>query len=865
MSKLTPLLDQYHRIKREYSGTILLFRMGDFYETFYEDAQIASEVLGIALTSRPHGKKARVPLAGVPYRSAEPYMAKLVKAGYKVAVCEQTEDPKHAKGLVRREVTEVITPGTVVRPSLLDEKRNNHLVSVARAENGFGVAICDLSTGEFSATETGADDLIEELKRLSPSELLLPESEDGSLYGKICSVTGVQDYFFSPGHAREKVLSHFGVSNLDGLGLAGMPASIGAAGALLAYLEQTQKKALPHIQTLRVYSVRDFMFLDDATIRNLELLEGIRGVKEGTLLHVLDATKTAMGARLLRKIIVSPLLSAEEIARRQDGVDLFLSGSVLRLELRRLLGKIGDLERLNGRVSCERASPRDLAALADSLELIPEMKRALSDARSSLLDEAKDQLIDLSEVCDELRRALAGNPPLSPRDGGIVREGYSPELDELKTIARGGKDLIARLQARERERTGIASLKVGFNSVFGYYIEVTKPNLSHVPPDYTRKQTLANAERFVTPELKEYESKILGAEERSKSMEYDIFVTLRKRVAEHASEIASIARAAALLDVLASLAEVAALGGYVRPEVGNWEEIDIVEGRHPVVERLASGFVPNDVHLDREDSQILIVTGPNMAGKSTFIRQLALIVLMSQIGSFVPARRARVGIVDRIFTRVGASDDLSRGVSTFLAEMSETALILNSATERSLVILDEIGRGTSTFDGLSIAWAVVEYIHENPKVRAKTLFATHYHELTELEKVLSRVKNLNVAVLERGDDVVFLRKVVPGAADKSYGIYVAKLAGIPDEVVRRAREVLSNLENDEMTAGNLPRIGRGKMAPRSERGEQLTFFSTEPHPVLKELEELNVNELSPLEALRILDRLKEKYSRRDSG
>jgi DNA mismatch repair protein MutS len=860
MSKLTPLLDQYHRIKREYSETILLFRMGDFYETFYEDAEIASEVLGIALTSRPHGKNARVPLAGVPYRSVEPYMAKLVRAGYKVAVCEQTEDPKQAKGLVRREVTEVITPGTVVRPSLLDEKKNNNLVSVARVENEFGVAVCDLSTGEFSVTKTGAEDLLEELKRLSPSELLLDESEDGAFYEKICSVTTMQDYFFSLGHAREKVLSHFGVSNLNGLGLAGMPACTCAAGAALSYLEQTQKKTLPHIRALRVYSIKDFMFLDSATIRNLEIVEGTQGTGEGTLLRVLDATKTAMGARLLRKALVSPLLDAGEIVRRQDGVDLFLSRSVLRLELRKLLAKIGDLERLNGRVSCERASPRDLATLADSLELVPEMKRALSEARSPLIDEARDDLVDVSGMTEELRRALAPDPPLSTRDGGIVKEGYSEELDELRGIASGGKDWIARLQTRERERTGITSLKVGYNSVFGYYIEVTRPNLSNVPEDYTRKQTLANAERFVTPELKEYESKILGAEERSKSMEYDIFVALRKRVAERAPEITSIARALATLDMLASLSEVAALGGYTRPEVGEWDEIEIVEGRHPVVERLVPGFVPNDVQLSREDSQILIVTGPNMAGKSTFIRQLALLVLMAQVGSFVPAKKARVGIVDRIFTRVGASDDLSRGVSTFLAEMSETALILNSATERSLVILDEIGRGTSTFDGLSIAWAVVEYIHENPKVRAKTLFATHYHELTELEKVLGRVKNLNVAVLERGDEVVFLRKVVPGAADKSYGIYVAKLAGIPDEVVRRAREVLSNLESDEMTSGNLPRIGRGRMAPKGEREQQLTFFSTERHPVLRELEQLNVNELSPLEALKILDQLKKKYA-----
>jgi len=861
MSKLTPLLEQYHRIKKDYRHTILLFRMGDFYETFYEDAQVASEVLGIALTSRPHGRKGRVPLAGVPYRSVESYMARLVRAGYKVAVCEQTEDARYAKGIVKREVTEVVTPGTIVRPSLLEEKKNNYLVSACKSDDRFGIAVCDLSTGEFLVTEVDDSAVLEEVKRVSPSELLLPESLEVAGFSTVCPITEMEDHLFSLGLATDRVVSHFKVVSLDGLGLDGMPTAVCAAGASLAYLEDTQKRSLPHIRSIRIYAVSDYMILDSATVRNLELVEKIReGAKEGTLLDLLDMTRTHMGGRLLRKHLLSPLMNVEEIRKRQDGVEEQLKKSLMRLELRKLLGKLSDIERLNARVCCERANPRDLLSLANSLELIPEVKKVLTESVSAITLEASRDLGDVSDVVSIVKSALVDDPPISVRDGGIIREGYDSVLDKLKSISRGGKKWIAELQTKERQRTGIASLKVGFNNVFGYYIEVTKPNLSHVPQSYTRKQTLANAERFITPELKEYESRILGAEERSKSMEYDIFVSLRRKVAEHSARIADAAVAVARLDVLASMAEVAALRGYSRPVVGESEEIEITEGRHPVVEHLNPGFVPNDVNLNNGSSQILIVTGPNMAGKSTFIRQIAEIVLLAQIGSFVPAKKARIGVVDRIFTRVGASDDLSRGVSTFLAEMNETALILNSATEKSLIILDEIGRGTSTFDGLSIAWAVVEYLHENPRVSAKTLFATHYHELTELEKMLPRVRNLNIAVLEKGDDIVFLRKVVAGAADKSYGIQVAKLAGIPVQVVQRAKEVLSNLESDELTPGNLPRIGRGKRAPRRESREQLSLFVSEPHPILNELKEVDLNELSPIDALNLLNDLKKKYS-----
>jgi DNA mismatch repair protein MutS len=859
MLTLTPLLDQYHKIKKDHKDTVLLFRMGDFYETFYDDARLASDVLGIALTSRPHGKKGRVPLAGVPYRSVDTYIARLVKAGHRVAICDQMEDPKQARGLVRREVTEVVTPGTIVRPSLLEDKKNNYLVSLCKMEDKYGIAICDLSTGEFLVTEVGDGAVLEEVKRVAPSELLVPESFDDSMFANICPITRRDDYLFDFASGTERVISHFKVSHLTGLGLDEKPGAVCAAGACLSYLEETQKRTLPHIRSIRTYAPSDYMTLDSATIRNLELTDRIHGGKEGTLLGLLDVTKTPMGGRLLRRYLLSPLMNVEGIKVRQDGIEELLRASATRLEVRKILSRLADIERLTARVSCDRATPRDLLALADSLALVPEVKRILIDTRSSIVIEAAKDLGDTSGIVAAVKNAIVDAPPISAKDGGIIREGYDASLDELKSISRGGKKWIAELQARERQRTGIASLKVGFNNVFGYYIEITKPNLPLVPADYTRKQTLTNGERFTTPELKEYESKILGAEERSKSMEYDIFADLRRKVAEHSAEIMLAASGIARLDVLSSLAEIAALRGYARPEVGEWDEIDIIEGRHPVVEYLHSGFVPNDMHLSNRVSQIAIVTGPNMAGKSTYIRQVAEIVLLAQVGSFVPARSARIGLVDRIFTRVGASDDLARGVSTFLAEMNETALILNSATERSLIILDEIGRGTSTFDGLSIAWAVVEYLHENPKVRAKTLFATHYHELTELEKMLPRVKNLSIAVLEKDDNIVFLRKVIPGAADRSYGIQVAKLAGIPVEVIQRAKEVLSNLESDELTSTQLPRIGRGKKGPKVESKNQLSIFVMEPHPLLKDLKELDVNKLTPVEALNLLEKLKEKY------
>ncbi|MFQ5905917.1 MAG: DNA mismatch repair protein MutS, partial [bacterium] len=571
MSKLTPLLEQYHRIKRNYRHTILLFRMGDFYETFYEDARVASEVLGIALTSRPHGRKERVPLAGVPYRSVESHMAKLVRAGHKVAICEQTEDPRHARGIVRREVTEVVTPGTIVRPSLLEEKKNNFLVSVCKPGDRFGMAVCDLSTGEFSVTEIDDSAVLEEVKRVSPSELLLPESMDDSAFSRICPVTRMEDYLFSSGPARDRVAAHFEVVNLDGLGLDEMPAAVCAAGASLAYLEETQKRSLPHIRSIRTYAISDYMILDSATVRNLELVEKIHGGgKEGTLLDLLDVTRTPMGGRLLRRHLLSPLMNVEKIRKRQDGVEEQLNKSAVRLELRKLLGRLSDMERLNARVSCERANPRDLLALANSLELIPEVKGILRETTSAAVLEATRDLGDVLDIVAIVKSALVDDPPLSSKDGGIIREGYDSNLDELRSISRGGKRWIAELQVKEREKTGIASLKVGFNNVFGYYIEVTKPNLPLVPQDYTRKQTLTNAERFITPELKEYESKILGAEERSRTMEYDIFVTLRKKVAEHSSRIADVAGAVARLDVLSSMAEVAALRGYVRPAVGDW-------------------------------------------------------------------------------------------------------------------------------------------------------------------------------------------------------------------------------------------------------------------------------------------------------
>ncbi len=720
MPKLTPLLQQYHRIKKEHQGTILFFRIGDFYETFYEDARICSEVLGIALTSRPHGKENRIPLAGVPHQAVEGYAIKLLRSGYKVALCDQVEDPRLAQGakrIVKREVREVITPGTVTIPALLEEGRNNFLVGLAREGDRFGIARSDLSTGEFSVTEVEKGDLTEELYRIEPTEILLAASllsDSPSLQEQLAQVnpniTVREEHHFTYDLAHERLLNHFQVASLSGFGCDGMRVGISAAGAVLAYLEETQNTRIEHIQKLIPYFPSDYLILDEMTRRNLELVEKCgeekKGGGEGTLLGVLDETRTPMGKRLLRQWVLSPLLDLAKIQSRQDGVEELFLSTFLREDLRRILGKLSDLERTNGRIACGKGNGRDLIALKNSLKRLPQLTQ-IGQPESTILRSSIQKIGEFQPLVQLIEERIVEDPPLSITEGGTIREGFHPQLDELREMAFRGKDWIARLEEIERKRTGISSLKVGFNYIFGYYIEVTKPNLKRVPPNYIRKQTLVNGERYVTKELQDYEAKVLGAEERMKALEYEIFIETRDSIAKETPRIQETTRALAELDGLASLATVALTKGYVRPQVNDGDEIQVEDGCHPVVaESAQEGFVPNDAYLTNTTDQILLITGPNMSGKSTFLRQVGLLVIMAQMGGFVPAKKARIGLVDRIFTRVGASDDLSKGISTFLAEMIEIANILHNATSKSLLLLDEIGRGTATFDGLSIAWDI---------------------------------------------------------------------------------------------------------------------------------------------------------------
>jgi len=843
--------------------------MGDFYETFYEDALITSRVLGIALTSRNHGKSQKVPLAGFPHQSLDRYVALLMAAGYKVAVCDQLEDAQFAKGIVKRDVTEVITPGTALRPSLLDEKRNNYLLSIASNDEKFGLAAIDLSTGNFSLTEISKlEELSSEIAKFEPREILLPALNKDILLPGDYTLTIKENDYFSLDYGYQKLCNQFQILSLEGFGCEDLKAGICAAGAILAYLEENQKTTLNHIRAPKVYNSLNFMVLDNVAQVNLELVRRIREPEsqEGTLLAILDKTCTPMGARELRSWLLAPLLNVAEIQRRQRIVKSFVESPNVREELRDNLKNIYDLERLSSRISCGRAGPRDLVALKDSLSYIPKI-RGILEQRNDLLREFTLKLSNFSQTVGLIEKTIVDDPPLSATEGGVIREGISQDLDILRDLSLHSKEWIANLQIKERERTGIQSLKVGYNNVFGYYIEVTKPNLRLVPPDYIRKQTIANGERFVTPELKEYETKVLDAEEKMRKLEYELFLGLRSQVALEVPKIQESAKVIAEIDSLLSLALVAVANGYCCPEVNEESLILIKEGRHPIVEKLLpeGNFVPNDTLMDNEENTILIITGPNMAGKSTYLRQIALIIIMAQIGSYVPAKEARIGVVDRIFTRVGAADDLAKGRSTFLIEMSEAANILHNATPKSLVLLDEIGRGTSTFDGLSIAWAVTEYLHNNPKVSCKTLFATHYHELTDLAAVLPRVKNYNVLVKEWGDEIVFLRKVVEGSCDRSYGIQVAKLAGLPPEVVERAKEVLSNLEMDELTPDRFPRLARRDQRPQTPVHQQLDLFSPLEHSIIEELKKLEILKLSPLEALNKLAELKKKLLGKING
>ena len=843
----TPIRQQYLRIKRRYPEAIVFFRLGDFYETFDEDAKIASRELEIVLTSREMGKGHRVPMAGIPYHALDNYLARLINRGYKVAICEQMTKPGETKGLVQREVVRLVTPGTVVEPSLLDSKSNNYLVSLVLGEDEAGIAYVDITTSEFATTQVPFHRIVPELERLKPSEVIVAKGADLSVVRLSAPVTRLDDYWFELEVAQEILLDHFGVATLDGFGCGHLPLALSAAGAIIHYIQETQKGVLGQLTRLTTYSTDSFMALDEQTQRNLELFHSSRsGSVGGSLLGVIDLTRTAMGGRLLKRWLGQPLLDITELNKRQDAIGWFYDSTLARNQTISLLGEVADPERLINRIKGGIAAPRELASLRRSLEVIPKLRQVLE-----LIDWLKDELKPCPEVVDLVSRAIVEQPD----EGGVIRGGFAEELDSLRQASKNAKQYLADLERKEREKTGIKSLKVGFNKVFGYYIEVSKPNLPQVPQDYIRKQTLVGGERFFTPELKEYESLILNAEVRIAELEGQIFRQVCNQVGAESERISVSANALANIDVFSSLAEVAVRYSYVRPKLTTDSEIVISDGRHPVVERslLEGGFVPNDTYLSNGDAQLIVLTGPNMSGKSTYLRQVALIVLLAQIGSFVPAESVTIGIVDRIFTRIGAREDLPAGQSTFMVEMVETANILNNATPRSLIILDEIGRGTSTYDGLSIAQAVAEYIHSYPRLGAKTLFATHYHELVELASFLPRVKNFNVAVSEEGGEVTFLYRIVPGGVDKSYGIHVAKLAGLPKSVVHRAREVLEELEGDSRTA----RRSKGRRRAKEAISQQLPLLG-QKSPLMEELEKLDIDSLTPLEAITKLYELQKK-------
>ncbi|MDT8441326.1 MAG: DNA mismatch repair protein MutS [Desulfuromonadales bacterium] len=871
MAKTTPMMQQYLEIKADHPDAILFFRLGDFYEMFLDDAVVASRILDITLTSRNKGADEEIPLCGIPFHSCQPYIAKLVQHGHKVAICEQVEDPKTAKGIVRREVVRVVSPGLVVDSGTIDPRRNNYLLAVAGRESAdaaCGLGFVDITTGEFRITELdGLDAVAGEILARDPAEVLLPDGSDGawlhdrlqvSLAGR--TVNRVAEWALSDDRTVQLLGEFFPDGSLEAFGCADLPGARLAAGMLLHYLREARQGAVSHLQPPRTYHCRDYMVLDEFTRRNLELTATLHdGKRHGSLLGVLDRTVTAMGARKLRHWITHPLVDLDRIRARHAAVAELVEESLRRDELRERLDGIHDLERLNGRIAMATGNAKDLVALQVSLQRLPAIKVLLAELQSPLLDRLRDAIDPLDDVVALIGQAIVDDPPFVLREGGLIRAGYHAGLDELRQISREGKGWIARLEQEEKARTGIASLKVRFNRVFGYYIEITRSHLDRVPDDYQRKQTLANAERFITPALKEYEEKVLGAEEKLVEIEYDLFQQVRRQVAAEGERIRAVADCLATLDVLLGLADLAHERDYCLPAMDESTELLIVEGRHPVIEAMSLGerFVANDVRLDTAQNQILIITGPNMAGKSTFMRQVALIVLLAQMGSLVPAKKAKIGLVDRIFTRVGASDNLARGQSTFMVEMTEAANILHHATPRSLIVLDEIGRGTSTFDGISIAWAMAEFLHDHADVAARTLFATHYHELTELAETRERVQNYNVAVKEWNDQIVFLRRIVKGGASHSYGIQVARLAGLPKAVIERAKEVLRNLESGEYEAG-APRLARtagGRKAP----APQLSLFEP-PDPLRQRLAEIDVAVLTPLEALNLLDQLKKELN-----
>lgn len=879
--ELTPMMKQYMQTKEEYKDCILFYRLGDFYEMFFDDALTASKELEITLTGKNCGLEERAPMCGIPYHAVDSYLNRLVSKGYKVAICEQVEDPKTAKGIVKREVIRVVTPGTNLDTQGLDETKNNYIMCIVYMADRYGLSVADVTTGEYLVTELDSQTkLMDELYKFMPSEIVCNEAfymsglDLDDLKNRLhMAIYSLEAWYFDDALCRETLQEHFKVASLEGIGLSDCECGMIASGALLKYLEETQKNSLSHMSRLTRYATGNYMVLDSATRRNLELVETLREKqKRGSLLWVLDKTKTAMGARTLRKYVEQPLIDKESIVKRLDAVAELKDNAICREEIREYLNPVYDLERLVGKITYQSANPRDLIAFQSSLSMLPSVKCILKDMESDLLKEIYEELDPLEELCDLVGRAIQEEPPLAMKEGGIIKDGYNEEVDRLRKAKSEGKNWLADLETKEREKTGIKNLRIRYNKVFGYYLEVTNSFKDLVPDYYTRKQTLANAERYIIPELKELEDTILGAEDKLCALEYELYCEVRNTIAAELTRIQRTAKAVAKLDVIASLALVAERNNYVRPKINEKGVIDIRDGRHPVVEKMIPNdmFIANDTYLDDKKQRISIITGPNMAGKSTYMRQAALIVLMAQLGSFVPASSANIGLVDRIFTRVGASDDLASGQSTFMVEMNEVANILRNATSKSLLILDEIGRGTSTFDGLSIAWAIVEYISNSKLLGAKTLFATHYHELTELEGKISNVNNYCIAVKEKGDDIVFLRKIVKGGADKSYGIQVAKLAGVPDPVINRAKEIVEELVTADITGKVKDIAVQGSETKKKTQKKldevdltQFSLFDTvKDDDVLNELKELDISHMTPMDAMNKLYQLQNKLRNR---
>ena len=880
-NELTPMMKQYMQTKEEYKDCILFYRLGDFYEMFFDDALTASKELEITLTGKNCGLEERAPMCGIPYHAVDSYLNRLVSKGYKVAICEQVEDPKTAKGIVKREVIRVVTPGTNLDTQGLDETKNNYIMCIVYMADRYGLSVADVTTGEYLVTELDSQTkLMDELYKFMPSEIVCNEAfymsglDLDDLKNRLhMAIYSLEAWYFDDALCRETLQEHFKVASLEGIGLSDYECGMIASGALLKYLEETQKNSLSHMSRLTRYATGNYMVLDSATRRNLELVETLREKqKRGSLLWVLDKTKTAMGARTLRKYVEQPLIDKKSIVKRLDAVAELKDNAICREEIREYLNPVYDLERLVGKITYQSANPRDLIAFQSSLSMLPSVKCILKDMESDLLKEIYEELDPLEELCDLVGRAIQEEPPLAMKEGGIIKDGYNEEVDRLRKAKSEGKNWLADLETKEREKTGIKNLRIRYNKVFGYYLEVTNSFKDLVPDYYTRKQTLANAERYIIPELKELEDTILGAEDKLCALEYELYCEVRNTIAAELTRIQRTAKAVAKLDVIASLALVAERNNYVRPKINEKGVIDIRDGRHPVVEKMIPNdmFIANDTYLDDKKQRISIITGPNMAGKSTYMRQAALIVLMAQLGSFVPASSANIELVDRIFTRVGASDDLASGQSTFMVEMNEVANILRNATSKSLLILDEIGRGTSTFDGLSIAWAVVEYISNSKLLGAKTLFATHYHELTELEGKISNVNNYCIAVKEKGDDIVFLRKIVKGGADKSYGIQVAKLAGVPDPVINRAKEIVEELVTADITGKVKDIAVQGSETKKKTQKKldevdltQFSLFDTvKDDDVLNELKELDISHMTPMDAMNKLYQLQNKLRNR---